>query len=142
MRNLEKLGEDSNYCKNPGGFRKFSAANLNCCKSKIRDMCQSDKFACPLDCKNPWMSSAGYMPLDKVNQFSANDLSKYMVKSNVGSFISIEKQPKIIYFSLSNNSLNMWNSEENQVNVTTKTLFIFKVFKGIFPAHKSLHVHF
>lgn len=88
------------------------------------------------------MSSAGYMPLDKVNQFSANDLSKYMVKSNVGSFISIEKQPKIIYFSLSNNSLNMWNSEENQVNVTTKTLFIFKVFKGIFPAHKSLHVHF
>ena len=43
---------------------------------------------------------------------------------------------------LSNDSLYMWNSSENRMYFTSKTLLLFKCFREKFPANKSSHVHF
>ena len=48
--------------------------------------------------------------------------------------ISSEKQSKITYFTLTNNSLNLGDSKEHQLYFTSKTLFMCKGFRGKFPA--------
>ena len=76
MGNLEKLGKDSIYCKNPGKIlevlENFQQQILIAVDKKLGI---NTSLPSSLDFWNPWMPSAGYMSWDMVDQFSTNDLS-------------------------------------------------------------------